>query len=395
MQTQTKWIDRYSIYTIFALVNIAYLPGIVNGPAYKYVTTPLYALIALLCIRNYPKYGKTIYKTISAYALFVICVSALSYTLCSVFPFAVTTNVFMAMICFFAGYSLRDKSESFIKTACYVYAICALFLGLYSVFKITGGFVIANDYLFLLKNSSGALLGTCVCVLLCLIANSNKRIEQIFLILATILILACIMTFRSRTSLIAVGIVLIVTIINRHTFKSILSNPTYFFLAVVGVVSIIIYDIIPSDFIFDALTANKDLNDANDISSGRLDIIERSLRYFHNDMLFGASGDGIKLKSIDCMPVAILCKNGLIGAALVYPVYFLLWWIALKGCIKACPKKMLPYAILLFLCITSLSEETYPFGPGTPVVGGFIFLGIAMSNQSNAFFNFYRDVRQR
>ena len=300
----------------------------------------------------------------------------------------------MALMCFFVGYSIRDKSKTFIKTACYVYIIFALFLGLYSILKITHGFIIADAYLFALKNSSGAILGTGTCITICMIANTSKRLEQNLLCVAGVLMVGCIMTFRCRTAMIAIAVVLIAIIVNKGTLKSLYSHPKYIVLSIISAVILISYDLIPFDFIFEAFTANKDVRDANDLTSGRLDMIAQGLRYFHQNALLGASGCGVVLRSIDCMPIAVLCKNGLIGAFMIYPVYIALWWIAIYGCVKASPKKILPYALILFLCITSLSEETYPFGPGTPVVGSFVFLGIAMGNQSNSLFNFNRDVKK-
>lgn len=371
----TTKVSNLMIYLVLILVNIAYCPGIILEPPYKIITAILFGAIGLFMVLNLKRNLLFAISLYFSYALIALIICSVIFIFTDVFIFDSTYNIYLATTCFLLGFLAPDHSDKFINRCFKVYILAALFLGLYSVYKNLGAFTIVDQYVFSLKNSSGVLLATAI--VLCIFVIVKCKITKGYIVWASILLIlfACLLTFRSRACIIGVILCAFIFCAKQNLLGKMLCHPKFLFVGIIGFIIIYVYDLIPCDFIYSSLFENKDTSDANDISSGRLAMFEKAMTIFRQDPLLANARTGPQLQSVDNFVVNCLGRYGMFGALLMFPPYLFVWVVSLRGIWKEQVNNLYPYLALFLLCIISLTEGSFPFGPGTPVVCAWFLLG--------------------
>lgn len=369
-------LSSICVYIVLILVNVSYCPGIILTPNYKIVMAVIMTAIGISLALNLFKdlmYAISLYIYYGVFALTVCCITFLFY---DVFIFSATSNIFLTITCFLLGYSCYDHSPGFIEKCMRVYALSALFLGMYSVFINLGGFIISEQYAFSVKNSSGVLLGTAIILCAFILNSTEKKIETRIWIMIMVLLSACLLTFRCRTSILSVFLSLIYYLHRRRVLVTLLQKNPLTMLSVVGLLAIAwLLDLLPFEFIYDSLFANKDTSSLDSVMSGRLSTYDKGMKVFSESPILGNALLRRHLPPIDNFIISNLSYNGIIGAILMFPPYIFTWAICLKGMLKRSATDLYPFLALFLICITSFTEGSYPFGPGTPVVCAWFLLG--------------------
>lgn len=381
MQTSLAKLNHLLIYLILILVNVAYLPQIVESSYYSIVTTVITGLVVSCVLFNFFRYSGVIFTLIVPYVSVCLLVSSIVFFIYDEFIFTAVLNVILSIICFIVGYTVRNPSEDLINKCINLFIFSAIFMGLFSVYHILGRFEISIGYAFLAKNSSGVLLGTAAVLSLYKLIVSRTLNYKLIYSISFFVSLVCLITFRCRSAMVALILIICVVMYkNRHSIFKILRNPMAFLSVLALFFCIFYFNIISFDYIYSSFFENKDVSDLNSVSSGRLDLYQIGLSSFYKDFVFGNISIGASLPTLDNYIINVLSRYGFVGGLLLFPIYFYLWVICFRGLKRVPFNKVYPFVCLLLLLIVSLFESTYPFGPGTPVICAFYLLGIHFKN---------------
>lgn len=369
-------ISAICIYIVLILVNIAYCPGIILTPTYKIIIGITTVVILIGIIINLKKTYKFILKTSLIPITLLLVYSSIVFCLTGIFCFNAYSNIFLSFTCFIFGFSICDSSPKSLAMICAIYIFSAIFLGIFSIITNLGSFQISDTYAFSVKNSSSILLGTAMILCLPLIRCAKKRLICIFWICASILLFICIMTFRSRTCML--GVVLAYTIYLVRSGISIprlLCNQITILLAfsIIGIT--ICLDVNFSSYIYDAIFAGKDADNIDSVTSGRIHFYKYAWEFIKFNPLFGNLQKDRALPPIDNFILSQLTSYGIVGALWNLVAYIIGWMICIKGVFRSHIKYTYIFLTLLLLCITSITEGPFPFGPGTPVICSWTLLG--------------------
>lgn len=308
------------------------------------------------------------------YGVFALLFCSIVFLFYETFIFSVTSNLFLSVTCFLLGYCCYDHSNEFLIRLMKIYAAAALFLGLYSVYTNLGSFIITEQYAFAVKNSSGVLLGTGIILCAFIINVSHSKFEIATWSTIMFLLAACLLTFRCRTAIISVFISLVYFLYKKHLIQRSLQKPLILLILISALIAANLLDLIPFDFIYDSLFANKG-DSLDSVTSGRFTTYDYGLNIFAESPILGNAVLGRHLPPIDNFVMSILTYYGLVGALLMFPPYLFIWSICIRGLLKSSSSNLYPFLPLFLICMTSFTEGPYPFGPGTPVICAWLLLG--------------------
>jgi len=249
-------------------------------------------------------------------------------------------------------------------------------MGIVSIKNNLGGLVISEQYAFSVKNSSGVLLATAVLLCYRVIINVPTKKQKNFWIGILVANILCLLTFRCRSAMTALILIFVIISLRKFNIQYIKKYIISISLAVVLVIIAKYFGFDILQYTYDSFFANKDVTDVDSISSGRISSFDKAISIFEADFIAGNLSQNASLVFVDNYFLNILFKYGIIGAVLCFPIYIALWIISLKGVLFNPVDKSSPYYCLFFLCIVSLFESSYPFGPGTSVVCTYMLWGL-------------------
>lgn len=362
-------------YLVLILVNIAYCPGIIVTPIYYNVVIPaIMALVVVSLLTNVRREWPSMLKMYAYYGIYVLVVGSIEYLVEDVFYLGVTGNIFLTITIFLLGYTASRRDRGYLLNCFKSFVFAAMFMGVYSVFSKIGGFMIVEEYVFNVKNSSGVLLSTAMILCLFLVLSTEKAFGRWFWVASYILLAICLLTFRCRTAIVVAFVCTIFVLFRTEGLKSVVFRPSTIFMVVIFVV--VCSMILPENYGYDAIFAGRDATDANSVTSGRINQVSHAWRVFNENQLLGCCGSGMgKSMLVDNYVMAVLANYGLFGALLVFPAYLIAIVFCFWELLKTRVEDSYGLLILFGLLITSISEGSYPFGPGTPVMCGYFLLG--------------------
>lgn len=363
------------IYLVLILVNISYCPGVILTPVYSAVMTVIMTLIVVCMAINISRCGIYALYIYLYYLVVSLLYSSIVFFFFDVFLFSVTYNIFLSITCFLSGYCMYNNRPNYIYNCMKVFIISSLILGLYSVYNNLGGFIISEQYVFSVKNSSGVLLGSGIVLCLFIMNKARNNIEHIIWGIIMVLLILCLLTFRCRTAIISVFLCIMIYLYKNKLISKIFHSVTTIFVFAVFFTLIIAFDILPIGYIYDSLFANKDVSSLDSVTSGRLSTYDKGLQVFNECPMLGNAIIKRSLPPIDNFIIGHLSFYGILGLLLVLPAYLFTWYICLTGVIKNKIEDLPPFFLLFLLCMTSFTEGPYPFGPGTPVFCAWFMYG--------------------
>ncbi len=363
----------YCAYLVLTLVNVSYCPGVILTSNYKIIVGVIVMIMVIALILNIFKHLSFAISLYLFYGLFALLVSSITYLFTSEFIFSCTSNIFLSITCFLFGYCNPNNTDNFIYRCMKIYILSALFMGLYSVLQ-NSGFAISGQYAFAVKNSSGVLLGTAIILNLFILNREKKRILFWGWFIVLLLLSISLLTFRCRTVILSVSVLLLYFIIRKKLLYRIFSKEAFIIILVLFSVASIL-DINLLDYIYDSLFANKDINSVDSITSGRLNTYQIGLSVFQESPLLGNVLLDRNLPPIDNFIIGHMSFYGIIGLGLVLPAYLFVWYVLLRGLYRNSIDESYPFMLLFIICMSSFTEGPYPFGPGTPVICAWFMLG--------------------
>lgn len=369
------------IYLVFALVSVSYFPTVVGTARYSFVSFAIMGLMGIFLAGSIKDIWQSFGKYIVGVTFLFGIVTYFTMMAYDFNFFKVSSNLYLSFLCFSIGYFAPDITKKKVNIALMTYCLSSCAMGLYSVFRNVGQFVITEQYAILLKNSSGVIVATGTLVSLFLVFESDGKYKKTFWALISLLNFASLLVFRARSALLGVFLALFIIVIKSFAEGS--STRKYVIIAIVSVIALYCLDIISFDIIYDSMFSNKDVFNMDSLSSGRTIMFERAMTIFNEHELGGNMAAHEILRSVDNYVINMLGRYGLIGAITNFPFYIFIWYITLCGLYKNDVRDLLPYCALLILLIVSLTEAPYPFGPGTPCVCAYVLLGLHLNYFEN------------
>lgn len=327
-----------------------------------------------MLISNLKRIWQRFHIYIIVFTTYYALISYIVITFYDYFYFSTSINFYLSFFIFSIGYTIKGATKSRILKLMAFFSLSACAMGLYSVLKNVGTFQVLDIYAILLKNSSGVILTLGILFSITIAVNTSPKTYSLFWCIVSLILFASLLTFRARSATIGIlsvgAIVCCKVVLSRSSRKIIV-------LSILGIIYLLVsYGIISLDMLFDSLTSNKDITNAEDFSSGRTVMFDIALQYFNRDPIAGAMSTTDSIRSIDNAIINILGRYGFIGLLTQGIPYFYVWFITLKNIVIKSTSQAIPYYALLILCIVSLTEAPFPFGPGTACMGAYLILGL-------------------
>lgn len=302
--------------------------------------------------------------------------------ICDIFTFnsyfgADLTNICMSIIVAMVSFSFWRKygSPLVMKILCMLFVVLGFYLAyiVYSQFLAEAS-VFDLVYAFGSKNSMGQILLCCGYIALANYIPKNLVIKCVYFTI-TLFMFVVVAWMKSRATLVS-GVFILFYIIfksnNKKLKRLVLSLCALIF--VIILLNPYLYELIVTGILF----ANREADDMDELSSGRVLIISDALESIQDNFLIGIGNS-----YIDCMPIAMLLQFGIIGTSIVFFLISIFGYHVMR--MNHNQNRIQQTALLLYYAflINSLFEAQPPFGPGAKCFLLWVMVGFAFAEQEN------------
>lgn len=284
-------------------------------------------------------------------------------------------SIAICLVAIMIGWQL-NLGEKELHHILLIYSVMTLFVGMMQVVSNIGGFQILNQYETDNKNALGVMLSNAVVIFVMMGLNSPfKKIGKILLIVLAVLSFVVLLTIRARSATLAAVILFCYIFYKRYKGHNLILYAALTLLLFLGV-----YLVFPSsyDYIYDSFFQN--FEDGGDISSGRIERNVIAWRFLSNHIILGNLNQNVQLETVHNYLLNRVSEFGVLFVLPIMILYIYLWIRAMAETMKSNSRinQHLGYYLLLLPFIISLTEYTFPYGPGTATVFNFILFGVAL-----------------
>lgn len=367
-------ISKILIVLACILSNLSQLPYFVNNGKTQIISIPIWFLsfIILLSINRF-KISRHLFKLLLLTIIFIILILTFSIIynknyFSSSMIYSLAISLFIIIIgSLISPFFNRDTFQEILIS----YVLSSLIVSIVVFIKYFGfGFSLnTRIYAYSSKNSLSQILFTSVIIFYCYFKPKNN-FQNIIKILIIIFQIFMLVILRSRATILGLVIVSFFIIFSKsmNKKKKIIVIIGGILLLILLFISDNFNDIVLNNIIF----AGRDINDLDNLSSGRISIIREFPILIKNNWL-----TGIGPFYFECFPLSAILQFGLFaGGILIY--------ISLLPLITSIKRKSNDlWEILYFLSIgyfiNSLFEGLAPFGPGIKCYFLWLLFGILFS----------------
>ena len=286
-------------------------------------------------------------------------------------------GIFISLVAIMIGWQIElDSKKQYVVLL--LYAVLVLYVGLMQVFVNIGSFEILEEYKSDNKNSLGVMLAGASFIFLYLGINSKqidwKRIILLCLFVLTIVVLLTIRARSATLALMAMSLFLFFKRLNKRYLLVTVSIVTF---AVVFLYYLQVY-FYPD--IIDYIVKSFYLHHEDDLTTGRMERNIVGLHFLSDHLWLGNLDVKAKIGWIHNYPLEKLFKFGLVFSLPLLVVYVYIFVKAWRNSVRSDSHNItnIGYYLLLIPYIISLSEPTFPFGPGTACAFNFILFGMSI-----------------
>lgn len=231
-----------------------------------------------------------------------------------------------------------------------------------------------SDYVFAYssKNSLAQILFCAGLMGLIFLGLFKNKFIKIGVVSCVCVLLVLVFMLKSRGTIVCVFLIAAYYTLKHGTVK-------HRIWIAIGFLAVILYVYYNSDahsvVVDQILLANRDAEDVNDVSSGRVEIIGNKFDVIENNLLFGIGNS-----YVDCMPICMILQYGLLGASMVFTFLFLLG----RHIVRLPRTSILnlnTYLLFFSYILNSLFEAYPPFGPGIKCFILWMSIGFSLAYQ--------------
>jgi hypothetical protein len=286
------------------------------------------------------------------------------------------TDIVILVISFWAmciGYTCRLKND-LIEPIILFYGAITVALGLATMMYFVGSLTMTT-YMYMVdtKNMVGQIVATGAIGLTIITFNNKKdRVVKIALLALSV---ALVFLLRCRTATVAY-----ILFVFYFVWKSFSVKEAVIF-TILALIVVAIFHAQILAFLEDALVGNKDINDMDSLSAGRMERNILGLEFFWTHPLFGELKTVSNLPNIHNYLIKRMAAYGVFSIVFFW-VYFLYLIELIREWIKMDVRDINNTGSLMLIIpfFASLLEPLSPFGPGLVQIAPFFFYGLFLYN---------------
>lgn len=369
----------YLILFAIAMVVTIYYNGF-NVQIAKNVSVAIYAFLFVIALTksNSSANNPTVFKSWLFWLVLACFVNLFMSKGRLNFEQIVNLEIAMPLMVAFSSYSLFDIKRE--NLPYYMFPICAIsaFFAVSSVLSGIGGFIVDEYYeADVAKNQVGIAYTLMAIISLVFMLELKRPVLRIGYAVLSVFSLVPAVFFACRTALLSYFIVAAFLIFREYKFKG---------LVLLGLV-VGAYLLIDSGsletLMYESIVGRRDVNDFDNLTSGRVSHATKSLDYLFSHPLLGFYGSD---DSFSQMPpkahIFILYRLtwwGILGSI----PFIALYWSVFKILVNSIRQRNILIAGVLFLAfVSSFSEYSPPFGPGSSHIIIYILIGYYLRTET-------------
>lgn len=366
--------ETFFVLLFVSLAMVAFFPVVYNNAAaYRIVKYVLFAILVYLAAAT--RIVNALKNKTMVVSIIIISFISLQLFIFSSQNFNIRWNdvICLLIVVLLMGIGCcchMDQKQT--ELVIIVFAILAVVAGLWSMFYYVGNLTI-NDYLYAVdaKNQIGQFVASAAAgIMVLLFACKRFRIIKI-----TLLVLLVILLFvlRCRTALLGFLVFTIIYYYKAHEVKNVV------FLVMVLLLFLLLYYAPILSFFEDVFIGNKDIEDLDSISSGRMERNIEGLSFWSLNPVFGEMKTPSEVSRIHNYLINILVAYGIFSFPFIV-LFFYLLVVAAKKWNKANSLHIesVGYWIMFIPFFCSLLEPSAPYGPGLVQAVPFFLFGNSM-----------------
>lgn len=286
-------------------------------------------------------------------------------------------NIWMSIIFIVIGFQLRFTAKE-IFFFCILFIIFSLITVSSQVFMNIGGLIIVDQYLVDEKNSLGviSISAAVACLYLAIHRCFTKRWQIAILLITSISLFILTVTIRARTSMLIY--ILLCSLMTIQSWNSISNTRKLSLIIIASILIVFLFPFVESfgTFIYDSLTKSHEDN----LTSARLERNMMAINIFLDDPLWGCLSSDTKIPWVHNYLLRIISSFGILGGSFFIMYYFYFGGVVIKCLlINNYSYEYIGFYIILVPLLTSFSEPTFPFGPGSAVLFPMLCLGYSLN----------------
>lgn len=374
--------DRLATYILGALIIATVFqqhPAIIGGPYQQYrqllyIGFGVYGFLTF--VFSAPRDDHPLIKQLAMILLYALTWWALTEILGGRLDASVILEALVPLGILFCATRIHMLRRD-LRNLAIAYVLAVIFVGVATVPLGNAGTGEAAVHYIYAKNQVGPILGiatiTCFWLVVrpyALWVRPSPRLIRLIGLITAGLLFTMLVALENRAGIIGVLIVTLIVLLSEYW-----QSPTSVRIRLTASVLVISIAVGLSGVagaagrsIWDSLTANRDVGNVDDLSSGRVSLIEDALAFIPDHFLLGnLFSDPAYLGVPHNYVLNKFVQFGVLGSVPFIALYVGLWRRALKGRGDAGPGEEirdLSGKLLLFLLFVSLWEYSYPFGPG-------------------------------
>lgn len=354
---------KVNIFTLlFMLVifttNISQLPIFFTFIIIKYLVYLLWILLFFFSLFNNKLYIPKNYKTLILF--FVVIISSLIFEVLTNNKYirsSMMVSLFISMFVFFIGkinsYSLSIRDFDKILNT-YVISTLIVCLYIFIIFFADDLGLNSRIYAYDSKNSIGQIAYSALIILI--FNNSKINYNRIFRKLSILFLFFFIIILRSRATILGLVISALIFLLSKSRSKK---NKSKVIISIILLSVILIINQNARDIIIkNILLAGRNVNDLDDISSGRISIITTFPSLIKDNRITGI-GDIY----FECFPLSVILNLGIISGSFLLYISYAPFFYSLRNKDKSIYNEMFFYIAIGFV-VNSIFEGLTPLGPG-------------------------------
>ena len=369
-------VKEIAIFLFLLVTVFAFLPNIImNKGAYssaRIVVLGMLVLVSVLTTVHLALKNGFVRKVF--YSIVVISVMLLFFR--AIRFHILVTDIVILSISFLAmciGYTCRLKND-LIEPIILFYGAITVALGLATMLYFVGSLTMSS-YMYMVdtKNMVGQIVATGA-IGLTIITFNNKK-DRVVKIALLVLSVALVFLLRCRTATVAYILFVFYFVWKSFSVK----EAVIFTLFALIVVAVFHAQIMA--FLEDALVGNKDINDMDSLSAGRMERNIMGLEFFFSHPLFGELKTVSDLPNIHNYLIKRMAAYGVFSVFFFW-IYFLYLIKLIREWIKMDVRDINNTGSLMLIIpfFASLLEPLSPFGPGLVQIAPFFFYGLFLYN---------------
>lgn len=363
------------------ITNVGQMPMLIDNFPTRNIIIPLWIFLAFICIKKnfilYVGEAKSLFFLSYIFLVYYILGAIfIDKYLASNLPYVIFLAIFILFIGLLVGRNLKIEEIEKIYTSV---ILSGIIVGI-DVFRkyIYGVSLASRVYTYDSKNSVSQILLTALILIIFLKFKNKKFYIKFFYFISSIILLITLMGLKSRATLVAIPLFIIWLLINGRLNRK-LRNIILIILSLIVIILLFnsrVLDIL----IKDILMAGREMNNLNDISSGRMEEWISFFDDFKNAIFFGHG----RMKRESLLLTSLL-EFGIIGGSIIiliasWPIYWIIRYL------KKTDKNYLIFSsIVIVYFFNSFFEQLAPFGPGVKCFFLWFIMGVLISNK-----NFYK-----